>query len=92
MEKAARAGYETAQLDYAIWLIDGIGGPKDYEAGFRWMQVAAMRGNVVAQNRMAVLHINAIGTGATRSKRQNGTSFRAVPASMIGDLMTSTRG
>ena len=62
MEKAARAGYETAQLDYAIWLIDGIGGPKDYEAGFRWMQVAAMRGNVVAQNRMAVLHINAIGT------------------------------
>lgn len=62
MEKAARAGYETAQLDYAIWLIDGVGGPKDYEAGFRWMQVAAMRGNVVAQNRMAVLHINAIGT------------------------------
>ena len=62
MEKAARAGYDTAQLDYAIWLIDGVGGPKDYEAGFRWMEVAATRGNVVAQNRMAVLHINAIGT------------------------------
>ena len=62
MAKAARAGYDTAQLDYAIWLIDGIGGPKDYEGGFRWMQVAATRGNVVAQNRMAVLHINAIGT------------------------------
>lgn len=62
MEKAARAGFDTAQLDYAIWLIDGIGGPKDYEGGFRWMQVAATRGNVVAQNRMAVLQINAIGT------------------------------
>ncbi len=62
MEKAARAGFETALLDYAIWLIDGIGGEKDYEEGFRWMQVAANRGNVVAQNRMAVLHINAIGT------------------------------
>jgi len=62
MEKAARAGFDTAQLDYAIWLIDGVGGPKDYENGFRWMQVAATRGNVVAQNRMAVLHINAIGT------------------------------
>ena len=62
MEKAARAGFDTAQLDYAIWLIDGIGGPKDYDSGFRWMQVAATRGNVVAQNRMAVLHINAIGT------------------------------
>jgi TPR repeat protein len=62
MEKAARAGFDTAQLDYAIWLIDGIGGEKDYENGFRWMQVAANRGNVAAQNRMAVLHINAIGT------------------------------
>lgn len=62
MEKAARAGFDTAQLDYAMWLIDGIGGPKDYENGFRWMKVAATRGNVVAQNRMAVLHINAIGT------------------------------
>ncbi|MDF1607915.1 tetratricopeptide repeat protein [Hoeflea sp. YIM 152468] len=62
MQKAAQAGYDTAQLDYAIWLIDGIGGPKDYENGFRWMQVAAIGGNVVAQNRMAVLHINAIGT------------------------------
>ena len=62
MEKSARAGFDTAQLDYAMWLIDGIGGPKDYENGFRWMKVAATRGNVVAQNRMAVLHINAIGT------------------------------
>ncbi|OCW59647.1 tetratricopeptide repeat protein [Hoeflea olei] len=62
MEKAARAGFDTAQLDYAIWLIDGIGGPKDYATGYRWMKVAANRGNVVAQNRMAVLEINAIGT------------------------------
>lgn len=62
MEKAARAGFDTAQLDYAIWLIDGVGGPKDYVNGFNWMQLAATRGNVVAQNRMAVLHINAIGT------------------------------
>ena len=62
MEQAARAGYDTAQLDYAIWLIDGVGGAKDYEAGFRWMQVAATRGNVLAQNRLAVLYVNAIGT------------------------------
>lgn len=62
MEKAARGGYDTAQLDYAIWLVDGVGGAKDYEKGFRWMQVAASRGNVVAQNRLAVLYINAIGT------------------------------
>lgn len=62
MTKAASAGYDTAQLDLAIWLIDGIGGAKDYKQGFRWMQVAASGGNVVAQNRLAVLYINAIGT------------------------------
>mgnify|MGYP001275686083 FL=1 len=62
MEKAARGGYDTAQLDYAIWLIDGLGGPKDYEAGFRWMQVAATHGNILAQNRLALLYVHAIGT------------------------------
>jgi uncharacterized protein len=60
--RAARAGYDTAQLDTAIWLIDGIGGPRDYETGFGWMQRAARAGNVIAQNRMAHLLINAIGT------------------------------
>nr|WP_245409806.1 tetratricopeptide repeat protein [Pararhizobium haloflavum] len=60
--RAARAGYDTAQLDLAIWLVDGIGGESDYEAGFRWMQRAAVRGNVIAQNRLAHLYIEAIGT------------------------------
>ncbi len=60
--RAARAGYDTAQLDLAIWLIDGVGGDRDYEAGFRWMLLSANRGNVIAQNRTAHLLINAIGT------------------------------
>ena len=34
LEKAARQNYDTAMLDYASWLIDGIGGKKDYEGGF----------------------------------------------------------
>ncbi|MBW3097868.1 tetratricopeptide repeat protein [Pseudohoeflea coraliihabitans] len=62
MRKAAQGGYDTAQLDLAIWLIDGVGGEKDYERGFRWMQTAALRGNVAAQNRLSVLYIHAIGT------------------------------
>ena len=62
IERAARGGYDTAQLDLAIWLIDGIGGDKNYDDGFRWMQLAAMGGNVVAQNRLAILYINAVGT------------------------------
>lgn len=62
MRKAARGGYDTAQLDLAIWLIDGIGGDKDYKRGFRWMTIAAHRGNVAAQNRLAMLYVHAIGT------------------------------
>ncbi|WP_235769180.1 tetratricopeptide repeat protein [Rhizobium alarense] len=60
--RAARAGYDTAQLDLAIWLINGTGGKRSYEDGFGWMKRAAERGNVVAQNRLSHLYINAIGT------------------------------
>ena len=62
MLRAARSGYDTAQLDLAVWLIDGIGGDTDYEAGFSWMRRAANTGNVMAQNRLSHLYINAIGT------------------------------
>lgn len=62
LARAAEAGYDTAQLDLGIWLIDGIAGPKDYDAGFSWMKRAAEKGNVMAQNRLAHLYVNAIGT------------------------------
>lgn len=60
--KAALAGFDTAQYDMAVWLINGIGGSKNYEAGFRWMSIAANRGHVIAQSKLAKLYINAIGT------------------------------
>lgn len=60
--RAARAGYDTAQLDLGIWLVNGVAGEKDYEAGFNWLKRAADAGNVVAQNRLAFLYINALGT------------------------------
>lgn len=59
---AARAGYDTARLDLAIWLIDGVGGERDFNAGFEWMNLAALKGNVIAQNKLAHLYIQAIGT------------------------------
>ncbi len=62
LARAATAGFDTAQFDLALWLINGVEGPRDYKAGFRWMQLAASRGNVVAQNKLAHLYINAIGT------------------------------
>jgi len=62
MISAARAGYDTARLDLAIWLVDGVGGARDFQAGFEWMKLAAVKGNVIAQNRLAHLYIQAIGT------------------------------
>lgn len=62
LSRAANAGFDTAQLDMGIWLINGTGGKQDLEDGFNWMRVAAYRGNVVAQNKLAHLYINAIGT------------------------------
>lgn len=60
--RAARAGFDTAQLDLGIWLVNGVAGERDYEAGFNWLKRAADSGNVVAQNRLAYLYINALGT------------------------------
>lgn len=62
LARAANAGFDTAQLDMGIWLVNGIGGKANLEEGFKWMKVAAYRGNVVAQNKLAHLYINALGT------------------------------
>ncbi len=60
--RAAHAGFDTAQLDAAIWLIEGIGGDRNLEDGFGWMRRAAQSGNTVAQNKLSHLYVNAIGT------------------------------
>ena len=60
--RAARAGFDTAQLDLGMWLVNGTGGERDYDAGFQWLKRAADGGNVVAQSKVAQLYINAIGT------------------------------
>ncbi len=62
LERAARSGFDTAQLDMGMWLVNGVAGDRDYEQGFEWMRIAAHRGNVVAQNKLAHLYINALGT------------------------------
>lgn len=62
MLRAARAGFDTAQLDMGLWLVNGVNGPRNYEAGYRWLSIAAKRGNVVAQNRLSHVYINALGT------------------------------
>ena len=61
LEKAARAGVDTAQIELGIALINGTDGPKDVKAGFRVLNSAALAGNVIAQNRVAHMYLNGIG-------------------------------
>lgn len=62
LTRSARKNFDTAQLDLATALIEGRLVPQDYEAGFRWMQLAARQGNVAAQNRLAKLYRAGLGT------------------------------
>ncbi len=62
IERAARAGFDTAQLDLGLWLVNGTAGPRNAAAGFKWLKVAALQGNISAANKVAHLLINAIGT------------------------------
>lgn len=62
IERAARAGFDTAQLDLGLWLVNGTAGPRDAKAGFGWLKIAAERGNISAANKVAHLLIEAIGT------------------------------
>jgi TPR repeat protein len=58
---AARQGYDTAQLDLGTLLVDSRS-ERDEKEGFRWLRLAAEGGNVAAQNRVAKLYMNGIGT------------------------------
>ncbi|MCB1429208.1 MAG: sel1 repeat family protein, partial [Nitratireductor sp.] len=62
MEKAARAGIDTAQVELGIWLANGRGTTKDEKAALGWMQRAARSGNAIAQNRLAKMYALGIGT------------------------------
>ncbi len=61
---AAQQNYDTAQLDLGTWLVEGRGGTRDAEAGFRWLKTAADQGNVAAQARVAKLYRAGVGVEA----------------------------
>jgi uncharacterized protein len=68
LEKAARSGHDTAQIELGIWLINGRGGEKDPSEGFRWLKGAAERGNPIAVNRVAHLYKDGVGAPADRAE------------------------
>ena len=62
MKRAAENGFDTAQVEFGIWLVNGKGGAKDVDAGRAWLERAARDGNVAAGNRLAHIHAQGIGT------------------------------
>lgn len=53
LEKSAQSGFDTAQLEFGIWLANGRAGKKDLASARNWFLKAAAQGNVIAQNRLA---------------------------------------
>jgi uncharacterized protein len=62
LARAAHQNFDTAQLDLGSWMISGRGGERNAKAGFAWLKRAAEGGNVAAQNRVAKLYMQGIGT------------------------------
>jgi len=62
LEKAANAGIDTAQVELGIALINGSYGTKDEKLAFNILMTAANEGNVIAQNRIAHMFLQGIGT------------------------------
>jgi TPR repeat protein len=66
LERAAKAGVDTAQIELGIALINGTDGPKDEKLAFSILKGLALRGNVIAQNRVAHMYANGIGVKASQ--------------------------
>ncbi|MBO0662960.1 sel1 repeat family protein [Jiella sp. CQZ9-1] len=62
LQTSANNGFDTAQIDYGIWLINGKGGPAEPKVGFAFLRHAAELGNPIAINRVAHLYKDGIGT------------------------------
>lgn len=62
LERAARSGVDTAQIELALDLLQGTNGKKDEKAAFKWFRAAAMQGNVIARNRLAYMYWKGLGT------------------------------
>ncbi len=62
MTLAAIGGFDTAQLELAIWMAIGKGGPKDEKAALNWFILSSNQGNVIAQNRLARMYAFGLGT------------------------------
>lgn len=61
LQKAAAQGFLSAQFEYGMLLVDGIGGPRDVARGSGWILQAARVGSAPAQSAIAQLYRLGIG-------------------------------
>lgn len=66
LERAARAGVDTAQVELGIELLSQDPSPGDLVRAHGWFRIAANSGNVIARNRLA--HSLFMGVGTKPSK------------------------
>lgn len=62
--RAARGGFDTAQIELAIQLANGKGGEKNEQSAVAWFRRAAYSGNVIGQNRLARMLAQGMGVEA----------------------------
>jgi len=64
LAKSAKNGFDSAQVEYGIWLSNGRGGSRDEKSALNWFKRAAAQKNIVAQNRLARMYYYGVGTKA----------------------------
>ena len=62
----ALADYTDAQVEYAIALFNGTGTPKNQPAAVALLRKASRQGSAIAQNRLAWVLINGMGTAVDK--------------------------
>jgi TPR repeat protein len=74
LKRAADAGVIAGQVEYAIMLFNGQGVPKE-AAAVAILQVAAAKGNPIAQNRLAHLYVDGVVVGRDLGKAAAWNAF-----------------
>ena len=74
MERAAEKGDVAAQINLAVFYMNGWGTRQNYAAALYWFQSAAKSGNALAHTNLGILYLN--GWGVTRDYDEAARNFR----------------
>lgn len=74
IERAAEKGDVAAQVNLAVFYMNGWGTQQNYAAALYWFQSAAKSGNALAHTNLGILYLN--GWGVTRDYEEAARDFR----------------